>query len=390
MKYTSKKIQEILKSPSAYEGLDYIQPIYGEAETALWIMNACGLPLDDIKLWTEELSQQVVPQYSTWSLAYWEELLGLPTDTSKSIKERRKLILAARVTRAPMNPKKVEMILKNIAGCDVTITENTAKNTFSLQFEGDYSPKGKNSAKKKLNEVKPAHLIYWMNLFVHTDFFTKNQLLCPSLKLSFSYTHFIEGYCLDGIRQLDGTWVLSAKRKGILFPYMTITLSTKNRDGYLHEHVLSCQLGNKYTHNQLYLGLKYACVHTNFESGYRLDGRGLLDGTWLLFSTRKSIACHRVTTSYAIQNHNKGSIDVCIAFHFYKNSISSGLTLQHFTQWQYQQRCFLHNTMVFQTGKNNKNHAKASLTMDSMWCLNGTNALNEENRLNAEIKTVVL
>ena len=40
MKYTSKEIQEILKSKTAIEGLDYITPVYHKAKTALWIMEA--------------------------------------------------------------------------------------------------------------------------------------------------------------------------------------------------------------------------------------------------------------------------------------------------------------------------------------------------------------
>ena len=51
MKYTSKQIQNILTSKTAIDGLDYITPIYHEAETALWIMEAMGLQADLFVKW---------------------------------------------------------------------------------------------------------------------------------------------------------------------------------------------------------------------------------------------------------------------------------------------------------------------------------------------------
>ena len=82
MKYTSKEIQEILKSKTAIEGLDYITPVYHKAKTALWIMEAMGVQGDLFVKWVNEMVEQILPQTATWTLDYWEEEYGLPVQRS--------------------------------------------------------------------------------------------------------------------------------------------------------------------------------------------------------------------------------------------------------------------------------------------------------------------
>ena len=95
MKYTSKQIQNILTSKTAIDGLDYITPIYHEAETALWIMEAMGLQADLFVKWVYEIAEQILPQTATWSLDYWEEEYGLPVHPNISMEQRRAKILNA-------------------------------------------------------------------------------------------------------------------------------------------------------------------------------------------------------------------------------------------------------------------------------------------------------
>lgn len=111
MKYTSKYIEEILTSPSAQRGLDYITPIYHDAYVALWLMQAIGLETDDFLQWVEEFQNQIIPQTATWSLPYWEEEYGIPANQDLPIEERQQAVLLAVRTRAPMNPKKLTHIL---------------------------------------------------------------------------------------------------------------------------------------------------------------------------------------------------------------------------------------------------------------------------------------
>lgn len=104
MKYTSKDIQKILTSKTAINGLDYITPIYQEAKTALWLMEAMGLEADLIIKWVEEIVQQILPQTADWALDYWEQEYNLPVHPDISLEERREKVLTAVRTRAPMNP----------------------------------------------------------------------------------------------------------------------------------------------------------------------------------------------------------------------------------------------------------------------------------------------
>ena len=138
MKYTSKEIQEILKSKTAIEGLDYITPVYHKAKTALWIMEAMGVQGDLFVKWVNEMVEQILPQTATWTLDYWEEEYGLPVHPNISMEQRRQKILLAVRTRAPMNPKRLEQILMFLYSLKkVSVLERTAKNTFSVELYGE-------------------------------------------------------------------------------------------------------------------------------------------------------------------------------------------------------------------------------------------------------------
>ncbi len=172
MKYTSKAIQEILKSTTAIHGLDYITPIYQEAETALWLMEAMGIQGDLFVKWVQEMAEQILPQTATWSLEYWEEEYGLPVKPNISIEERRQRILLAVRTRAPMNPKRLEEILELAFSIEkVKILERTAKNTFSVELYGQLLEEQWAKVYTTIEKYKPAHLIIEASSIVETPFY---------------------------------------------------------------------------------------------------------------------------------------------------------------------------------------------------------------------------
>ena len=171
MKYTSKAIQKILKSKTAVDGLDYITPIYQEAETALWIMEAMGVQGDLFVKWVQEIAEQILPQTATWGLDYWEEEYGLPVRPNIPIEERRQKILAAVRTRAPMNPERLEEILELTFSLEkVKVLERTAKNTFSVELYGQLLEEQWERVYKTIEKYKPAHLILFASSVMETPF----------------------------------------------------------------------------------------------------------------------------------------------------------------------------------------------------------------------------
>ena len=171
MKYTSKEIQEILKSKTAIEGLDYITPVYHKAKTALWIMEAMGVQGDLFVKWVNETVEQILPQTATWALDYWEEEYGLPVHPNISMEQRRQKILLAVRTRAPMNPKRLEQILMFLYSLKkVSVLERTAKNTFAVQLYEQFLEQQWQVIFQTIEKYKPAHLLLEAKSILETPF----------------------------------------------------------------------------------------------------------------------------------------------------------------------------------------------------------------------------
>lgn len=157
----SEQIREILTSPQGRKILDYISPIYDEAYTALWILQAIGISLDDIVNWSEGLWKEIIPQTATWSMPYWESEYGVPTNPNLSITQRRNTLLTAIRTRAPMNPWKIAQIAQSVSGVPCRVKENTAKNTFQIYVSAISSESiDENAVRKAVTRAKPSHLIF--------------------------------------------------------------------------------------------------------------------------------------------------------------------------------------------------------------------------------------
>lgn len=209
MKYTSRFIQEILKSPAAKRGLDYITPIYENAFVALWLMQAIGIQTDLLIQWVEEYKAQILPQTATWSLPLWEAEYGLQGGDALSDGERRKRLLTTIRGRAPMNPKKLAGLLTVVADAkeEIVIQENTGKNRFSVETGEAFTHGQVLKMRPVLDEYKPAHLIYWFNTMTkgrianqyHLDLY-KTAFLCRGKNLEYQ--------SLDGSFVLDGSRVL--------------------------------------------------------------------------------------------------------------------------------------------------------------------------------------
>jgi len=161
----SKSIQQILTSPEGQKLLSYISPIYDDAYRGLWVLQSQGQQLDDLLNWANMVKEQIMPQTaqtsSTEGLDYWENEYGIYTDKTKTIKQRRDVLLAKIRTRGAMNPYKLAQIASAACGVSCRIVENTAKNTFDIYVtalnETGINTVALNTA---VNKAKLSHLIF--------------------------------------------------------------------------------------------------------------------------------------------------------------------------------------------------------------------------------------
>ena len=152
----------ILQSEEAQYIIDRISPVYGEARVFLWLLQAIGVGLDHAEYCKDLFdAQSLIATATSLTLEYYEDQYGITPDTTITDDQRRAGIYAAMRFKAPLNPKKMESILAALGKTHVTITENTAKNTFSVQSGGTpYT----SSMMEFLDRAKPAHLTYEFNV----------------------------------------------------------------------------------------------------------------------------------------------------------------------------------------------------------------------------------
>ncbi|WP_206152098.1 YmfQ family protein [Clostridium cochlearium] len=148
----------MITSPKGKELISYVSPIYQDSIIEKAIYEAIGQEFDSADELAHEVLLQLFPQTATWGLVFWEQRVGLATNTNEDIKRRRKKVIAKMQTRYPINPKNMAMILKNYTGADILITENISPYTFEVKLTGrEGFPKSLEDLYKTVKKIKPSH-----------------------------------------------------------------------------------------------------------------------------------------------------------------------------------------------------------------------------------------
>lgn len=160
--YITELMQKILTSPAAQEIVSQLAPIYGKARVALWIFQAIGIEIDEMRQWVEEVDLQIVPQTATWSLPYWEGEYGLSTDPALDIEKRRLRVLSKKRNRAPMNPYKLGQIASAASSSGECRIEERTKypSHFTVWVSGVPSETDTNKIKAAVDYAKQARLSF--------------------------------------------------------------------------------------------------------------------------------------------------------------------------------------------------------------------------------------
>ncbi len=148
----------ILTNELGNQMLNMVAPVYDKSAVALYLFQALGIVLSKEVDFIPDMINQMFPQTATWGLKYWEEEYGILPDESKSLDQRRKVLMSAIYKKSPMTPKRLEQIVESITGFDCEIIENIEPNTFLVTIRG-YFPNIQ-IVKDSLNKKSPAHLNY--------------------------------------------------------------------------------------------------------------------------------------------------------------------------------------------------------------------------------------
>lgn len=140
------------------EMLQSVTPIYSNDEQALAIFEANGKVMDEVAVVIEGLKTEIYPQNATWTLGYWEQMLGIKTNKNLLSSERVQKVLFELnkyfpVTRMHMETMVNRFVPSETAEVIETPYEYSFRVNIPLEDLVDY-----NSLKDMVEEIKPAHL----------------------------------------------------------------------------------------------------------------------------------------------------------------------------------------------------------------------------------------
>ncbi len=106
------------------------------------------------------LESQLTISTSTFLLPRHERLFALPANSTESLEDRRKKVLARLNTRSPTTVQAVKELVKIMTGFEIEVAEHYSLYTFELIFQNidqciDYS-----ALDNALEVMKPAHLLH--------------------------------------------------------------------------------------------------------------------------------------------------------------------------------------------------------------------------------------
>ncbi|WP_227013771.1 YmfQ family protein [Paenibacillus psychroresistens] len=160
---TSEKGLEMLSSlPAFYE-------IFREVR----IINQIeGAELDDVFQSVDDVLNQVFIDTASWGLARWEFELGIPTNLSKPLEQRRSVVLSKRRGYGTVTVGLVKNVAEAYANGEVSVTEDNANYLVIIKFISTHGiPENLADIQNALRDLIPAHLAisYEFNYFIWNE-----------------------------------------------------------------------------------------------------------------------------------------------------------------------------------------------------------------------------
>lgn len=157
MNYTSEAIERIVTSPAGLRALDYISPVYSEAEWFLRVLNASCGEIDGLVEVAEDISKEIIPSEATWALPYWEMEYGLVPNVG-TVAERKTRIMKRIGDKNPSNPARLSVLAEQLSGGAARVVEDTVAKKIKVYLSVAYSASTRKLVEEEISLRKPAHL----------------------------------------------------------------------------------------------------------------------------------------------------------------------------------------------------------------------------------------
>ncbi len=138
---------------------DYVPSGYRELRESNEILSAEQAEFDRLYASIYDVLDQYFVDKATWGLAYWERVVGVETDESKPISERRSVIKAKLRGAGVVNAELIKNVAESWYGGETEVREENSEYRIVVKFVSSLGiPSNMADVERALREIIPAHL----------------------------------------------------------------------------------------------------------------------------------------------------------------------------------------------------------------------------------------
>lgn len=138
-----------------------VPPFLAEMKELKELFQAEQPELDLLEQTLKEIEKQLYIKSADFSLDLWEKELGIESNHTLTLSQRRGQLLGKLNTRTPASIKMLEnLVIQTLVTERVTIIEHPETYSFDIYVHTDYLIENRIVAEQALYEARPAHLSY--------------------------------------------------------------------------------------------------------------------------------------------------------------------------------------------------------------------------------------
>ncbi len=151
--------ESLLTSPRGFEMFSYLPGYYETSRVMQADMNAKGAEMDLLFEALDETLQQFFVRTATWGLDRWESELGIATDPSKPLDQRRAVVESKLRGSGKFSGRLVKSVAEAYERGRVEVSFQPGEWGFTVKFVDTVGiPPNLDDLKAAIEEIKPAHL----------------------------------------------------------------------------------------------------------------------------------------------------------------------------------------------------------------------------------------
>ncbi|MDU4698383.1 MAG: YmfQ family protein [Paenibacillus sp.] len=151
--------ESLLTSPRGREMFSYLPGYYETSRVMQADMNTKGAEMDQLFAALDETFQQFFVRTATWGLDRWESELGIATDSTKPLDQRRAVVESKLRGSGKFSGRLVKNVAEAYDRGRVEVSFQPGEWGFTVHFVDTIgAPPNLNDLKAIIEDIKPAHL----------------------------------------------------------------------------------------------------------------------------------------------------------------------------------------------------------------------------------------